>query len=90
MFKAMKKRNSNDFPVFVSGIPGRNNWVRINEFHNKYKRGDYVKIADNTGYSPSYVWRVLNGERGQNQTILAEARRMMYRRVSEYSFQLAK
>lgn len=89
MFISMK-RNRNSFPVFVSGIPGYKNWVRINEFHGKYKRGDYQSIADKTGFSPSYVWRVLNGERGQNQTILAEARRTVYRRASEFTYQLPR
>jgi len=79
----------NDFPVYVSGVPGYNNWVRINEFHNKYKRGDYAKVAENTGYSASYVWRVLNGERGTNSTILSEARRAVTRRKSDYQFNLA-
>lgn len=88
MFRGFKTRSS--FPVFFTGIPSRKDWVRINEFHGKYTRGDYSKIAENTGYSPSYVWRVLNGERGQNQTILAEARRVVYRRVSPFTYELPR
>lgn len=84
------KNRSNVFPVFISGIPGYRNWVRINEFHGKYKRGDYQKVADNTGFSPSYVWRVLNGERGQNQSILAEARRVVARRMSPFTYNLPR
>lgn len=83
-----KTTSLNDFPVYVSGIPGYNNWVRVNEFHDKYKRGDYSKLAEATGYSPSYVWRVMNGERGTNSSIISGARRMVYRRKSENEFNL--
>lgn len=81
----MKKAN---FPVFVSGIRERKDWVRINEFHNKYKRGDYSKLAESTGYSPAHVWRVLNGERGVNSMILSGARKLVSRRVSPFTFSL--
>ena len=81
-------RSYNDFPVFISGIPSYNNWVKMNEFHAKYKRGDYVNIADKTGYSTSYVWRVLNAERGQNKAILSEARKTVARRVSPFMYML--
>lgn len=83
------KNRSNNFPVYISGIQSRRDWVRMNEFHEKYSRGDYAKIAENTGYSPSYVWRVLNGERGQNQAILAETRRTVSRRQSPFTYQLS-
>ena len=86
----MKNRSNKSFPVFITGIPSRRDWVRMNEFHGKYTRGDYAKISENTGYSPSYVWRVLNGERGQNQTILAEARRVVSRRQSPFTYQLPR
>jgi len=80
------KNSNNEFPVYVTGVDGYRNWVRINEFHNKYKRGDYAKVADRTGYSPSHVWRVLNGERGVNPAIISEAREIVRRRVSPFQF----
>lgn len=82
----MKRKKKEQFPVYVTGIDGYRNWVRINEFHNKYKRGDYSKLADKSGYSESHVWRVMNGERGVNPTIISEARRMVSRRVSPFIF----
>lgn len=86
--KRKMKKNTTDFPVFVTGVDGYKNWVRINEFHNKYKRGDYSKLAESTGYSPAHVWRVLNGERGVNPTILSGARKMVGRRSSPFTFSL--
>lgn len=80
------RRKSNSFPVYVTGIEGFQNWKRINEFHNKYKRGDYTNLADKTGYSPSHVWRVMNAERGVNLDIVRGARNMVRNRVSEFSF----
>lgn len=86
--KRKMKKNNTDFPVLISGIDGYKNWVRINEFHHKYKRGDYAKLADATGYSEAHVWRVLNAERGANSTILAGARKLVSRRQSPFTFSL--
>lgn len=80
------RRKSSNFPVYVTGVDGIRNWIRINEFHNKYKRGDYTTLAEKTGYSPSHVWRVMNAERGVNLDIVRGARNMVRNRVSEYSF----
>ena len=76
------------FPVLVSGIPGRENFIMINEFQHKMQEGDYSRIAKKTGYSLSHVWRVLNAERGTNQTILKSARKLVAKRESPYSFAL--
>jgi transcriptional regulator with XRE-family HTH domain len=80
------KKQNQGFPVLVSGIDGYQNWVRVNEFQHKAKRGDYTNLADRTGYSPSYVWRVMNGERGANPSIISAAHRMVARRKSPFSF----
>lgn len=72
-------------PQYVIGIPQMWDFRRINEFHDKYKRGDYQKLSEKTGYDSSYVWRVMNGERGQNQTILSTARDMVRKRKTQNS-----
>ncbi len=41
----------------------------LTKIRKNLKKGDRTTIAFNTGYSPSYVGRVLNGER-YNQYIL--------------------
>jgi len=43
------------------------------------KRGDGINIATETGYSPSYVSKVLYGLRN-NESIVNTAYRMAYRR----------
>ena len=83
-----KFRFETKFPIYVSGIPSRKDFIKINEFHEKRKRGDYTKIADRTAYDVSYVWRVLNGERGQNERILQEARDLVRKRKSPYDYSL--
>lgn len=81
-----RKNKTRMFPVFVTGVDGYQNWVRVNEFHNKYKRGDYAKLAEKTGYSASHVWKVLNAERGVNKMIISGARQLVGRRLSPFTF----
>jgi predicted transcriptional regulator len=44
------------------------------------KHGDQTRIANETGFTQSYVSKVLNGENRFNQSILNAAYRMVYRR----------
>ena len=53
--------------------------IKVTKFRARQRRGDVTKIADRTGYSVSYVSRVLNGI-STNQSIINEAYRMTYRR----------
>lgn len=46
---------------------------------SRQRRGDVTRIAEITGYTPSYVSRVLNGTRN-NEYILSQAYRMTRRR----------
>jgi hypothetical protein len=46
----------------------------------RIKRGDQTKVAGATGYTQSYVSRVLNGKHRFNQDILNTAYRVVYRR----------
>jgi len=71
-------------PVYITGINGYQNFRNVNEFHDKYNRGDYSKVSEKTGFSPSYVWRVLNGERF-NPTIASTAKRLVSRRQITHS-----
>lgn len=49
-------------------------------FGRKQRPGDLTEIANRTGYSVSYVSRVINGQRGQNQTIVKAANNLVSRR----------
>jgi len=44
------------------------------------KRGDQTRIANETGFTQSYVSRVLNGQHRFNESILNSAYRLVYRR----------
>ena len=39
------------------------------ELRRKMKKGDVTKIADRTGFSPSYVSNVLNGRRNNTEIV---------------------
>lgn len=81
----MYKTKKDSFPVQVTGVNGYRNWKRVNEFQAKAKRGDYTRVADKSGYSVSYVWRVLNGMRF-NKDITIEAREIVRKRKSPFKF----
>jgi hypothetical protein len=53
--------------------------IKLTKFRARQRRGDVTKIAGRTGYSVSYVSRVLNGT-CNNQSVINEAYRMTYRR----------
>lgn len=69
-------------PIFTNiyGVSNYRDWSRMVTFEQKYRRGDYTKVADRTYYSVSHVWRVLNNQRGPNQDILREAYNVTRRR----------
>lgn len=54
--------------------------IKMTVFLSRKRRGDVTRIADETGYSASYVSRVTRGLRN-NEQILSEAYRMSYRRI---------
>lgn len=82
----MARKKQTSIPRYVEGgIKSTTDFKRMNEFHDKYKRGDYQSLSDKTSYSPSYVWRVMNNERGQNSTIISTARQMVRNRKTQLS-----
>ncbi len=52
----------------------------LKKITKKFRNGDYTSIAEKTGFERSYVWRVLNGERGANPTIISAATKMVSKR----------
>jgi len=78
----MIRANLKGEPVFTNiyGVKDSWDWTRMVTFEQKYRRGDYTKVANNTYYSVSHVWRVLNNERGPNQDIIREAYNVTRRR----------
>lgn len=53
--------------------------IKLTKFRARQRRGDVTKVAYRTGYSVSYVSRVLNGI-CNNKSVINEAYRMTYRR----------
>lgn len=50
----------------------KNNTNKLSVIKRKLKRGEITSIAERTGFHPTYVSRVLNGERN-NTAIVATA-----------------
>ena len=46
----------------------------------RIKSGDQTRIANETGFTQSYVSKVLNGQHRFNESILNSAYRLVYRR----------
>lgn len=82
----MYKTKKDSFPVAITGVNGYTNWKRVNEFQAKKQRGDYEKVAEKTGFSVSFVSRVLNGKRGANADIIKTAQKIVRNRKSPFTF----
>jgi len=46
----------------------------------RIKSGDQTRVANETGFTQSYVSKVLNGQHRFNESILNSAYRLVYRR----------
>lgn len=54
--------------------------IKMTIIKSRQRRGDVTKVAGNTGYSVSYVSRVIRGLRN-NESILNNAYRLTFRRL---------
>lgn len=54
--------------------------IKMTMIKARQRRGDVTKVAENTGYSTSYVSRVIRGLRN-NESILNNAYRLTFRRL---------
>jgi len=57
-----------------------NTTTKVYVIASRQRRGDVTKVADNTGFSTSYVSRVFRGLRN-NEQILSEGYRLTSRRI---------
>jgi hypothetical protein len=60
--------------------------IKMTVIASRQRRGDVSRLAERTGYSASYVSRVIRGTRN-NEYILGEAYRMTRRRVKNSELQ---
>lgn len=54
--------------------------IKRTVINSRKRRGDVTNVAERTGFSASYVSRVLNGTRS-NEFILSTAYKMLRRRI---------
>jgi transcriptional regulator with XRE-family HTH domain len=60
---------------------------QLSVFNSRRRRGDVERIAERTGYSPSYVSKVLNGLRN-NASISHTAYTISKRRLTNYELSI--